>query len=127
VEVITVEKTKLRAAVQKNRDLHKAIFDEAVIGYKEEAVRLLEAHIERIKAGKVGYVAVSLPMPVNHTRDYDRILAILDMEVAQIIELTEDEFAKYVQDDWSWKREFIGTAQTYNSSTGLKIDLSSLK
>lgn len=112
---ITVKKDDLRKAIQKNRDGHRAIFEEAVEGYRKEAVKLLEGHIARIKSGKVLRVSVSLPEPSDHTSDYDRILAMLDMSVDDEILLDENDFAAYVMDDWVWKSQFITTNSAYSA------------
>jgi hypothetical protein len=35
------------------------------------------------------------------------------METREEIELTEQEFAQYVMDDWSWKGQFTATNSAY--------------
>jgi hypothetical protein len=117
MKTVKVNKSALLSAVSENRDGHRKIFEEAVAGYKAEATRLLEGHLARIKDGKLVAVFVQLPVPLDHTRDYDRVLRMVNMSVDPEIELTEQDFAQYVMDDWMWKREFLNTAVTYNSPT----------
>lgn len=117
MKVVKVNRGALLGVIQENRDKHRAIFQEALDGYKDEALRLLNGHIDRIKRGKVSTVFVSLPAPQDHTRDYDRILRMLNMSVDAEVELSEPDFAQYVMDDWAWKREFLTTASVYNSAT----------
>jgi hypothetical protein len=112
---ITVEKHELVAKVKENREAHRAIFLEAVEGYRAEAVRQLEAHIERIKDGHLPEVRVVLPAPSDHTADYDRVLAMLDWETAATIKIAEEDFAAYVMDDWHWKRQFLTTNSAYSA------------
>lgn len=119
---IVVKKADLRAIVQKNRDAHRAIFEEAVAGYRTQSVAILEDHIARIRAGKVVRVSVVLPFPEDHTRDYDRVLAMLDMDLQEEIELEEHDFAQYVQDDWSWKRQFLFSNSSYSTSASTQLD-----
>jgi len=111
---VTVNKIALRKAVQENRDEHRKIFEEAVVGYKKRAVELLEDHIKRIEKGKIERIAVSLPVPEDHTHDYDRVLKMLDMSVAEEIELDEHRFAQYVMDDWQWQRQFLSDSSAYS-------------
>ena len=108
------DKQELVEIVQKNRDQHRAIFEEAVEGYRKQAVEQLEAHIVRIKRGELMHVAVSLYRPEDHTRDYDRLLKMLHMTRQAEIELSEGQFAEYVLDDWSWKRQFLTSNRMYS-------------
>ena len=119
---VTVPKDDLISKVTENRTKHKAIFDEAVEGYKKEGIKQLEAHIERIKSGKLMSVSVHLPQPVNHTRDYDRVLSMLSMEVNPTVTVDEETFASYVMDDWAWKRQFLTTNSAYSMSARQSLD-----
>lgn len=112
---ITVEKDVLIEKVLENRTAHRAIFLEAVEGYRVEAVRQLEAHIERITNGDLVEVYVRLPAPSDHTSDYDRVLAMLDMHVGGMVTVDEESFSAYVMDDWHWKRQFLTTNSAYSA------------
>lgn len=37
----------------------------------------------------------------------------MEMETRSQIELTEEEFAQYVMDDWRWKGQFAATTASY--------------
>jgi len=39
------------------------------------------------------------------------------MSVEEVIELTEDEFAMYVMDQWSWKNSFTRTTTMYTGGS----------
>jgi hypothetical protein len=56
---------------------------------------------------------ISLPMPEDHTDDYERAIKMLDLDVREDIELTEQEFAQYVLDDWGWKDQWTTTNSAY--------------
>jgi len=116
MDKVTVKKDELMKLVQKNRDGHKAIFDEAVEGYRKAAEKLLEKHLAAIKKGSLTTVYVNMPRPVNHTKEYDRVIAMLQMSIADEIEVNEKDFAMYAMDDWSWKQEFLRTNSEYSSS-----------
>lgn len=116
------KKQDLIETISKNRDEHQRIFDEAVRGYKDQLVKELEAHIERIKRGEVIRVYISFPQPENHTRDYDRILKMLEMTPLEQVELGETQFSQYVLDDWNWKRAFLSTNATYSSSAATALE-----
>lgn len=111
---VTVSKDELTKIVTENRGEHRAIFEEAVDGYKKRAVELLEEHIARIKKGKLERVSVSLPVPEDHTSDYDRVLKMLAMSVDDEVTLDEQTFAEYVMDDWGWQKQFLASSSVYS-------------
>lgn len=113
---VTVKKEELRAKVQANRDAHKAIFDEAVEGYRAKIVGLLEDHLKRVKKGKMEAIKIWLPIPEDHTNDYNRVLAMLDMSVDAEITIDQNTFASYVMDDWHWKNEFLTASSAYSAT-----------
>src|SRR4051794_586213 len=81
MDQVVVEKDKLREALQKNRETHRAEFETALEGYYTRSIELLEEHIERIRRRKVEAVFVSLPIPEDHTDDYDKALLTLEWTV----------------------------------------------
>jgi hypothetical protein len=122
MESVTVMRGDLIEKMKANRDEHRAIFEEALEGYRARAIEILEEHLERIKKGKVERVAVMLPIPEDHTRDYDRVLMMLDMSVDEQIQLDERRFQQYVLDDWTWQREFLTASSNYSSRARGKFD-----
>lgn len=113
---IKVDVTELRDKVATNRTAHRAIFEEAVEGYKKRSLAILEEHIAEVKSGRMTRIAVSLPYPEDHTADYDRVLAMLDMSLENSIEIDETTFSSYVMDDWQWKRQFLTSNSAYSAT-----------
>lgn len=114
MENIRVDKKQLISDLKKNRGKHRAIFDQAVEGYKKLAVRQLTDHIKRIQKGKLVEVYVRLPLPEDHTRDYDRVIQMLEFSLDDTVPLSESDFRAYVQDDWDWKRAFLSSSAAYS-------------
>jgi hypothetical protein len=121
VKDIVVPKETLLAKLRENRDAHQAIFEEAVEGYKKRAVELLEGHIERIRKGSLERVHVVLPMPENHKDDYDRVIAMLEMDISNTVEIPEDDFTAYVMDDWAWKHGFLTSTASYSDTASAML------
>ena len=113
---VTIKKDEALAKLHENRAAHKAIFDEAVEGFRKQAVKFLRDEIKRISAGEVKRVVINMPRPVDHTRDYDRVIAMLEMSVDEEVTVTQYDFASYIMDDWEWKREFLTTNSKYSVS-----------
>lgn len=113
---ITVKKDKVLEILRKNRAAHKGIFDEAVEGYKREALARLEQEIARIQRGSLAAVYVQVPTPVNHTNDYDRAIGMVEMHEGDDVQLSEDDYSQYVMDDWAWKHDFLSRNSGYSST-----------
>lgn len=116
MEDVTVQRDKLLEELRRNREAHKAIFDEAMDGYAKEAEAQLQRHLDEVRAGKIKVISVHLPVPEEHTKDYDRAIKMVEMSVADQITLDEHDFASYVMDDWAWKRQFLTSNSTYSGT-----------
>jgi hypothetical protein len=114
MEQVVVKKDHLRDALEANKATHRAEFEQALAGYRTRSIELLEEHIARIKNNKVEQVFVSLPMPEDHTDDYDKALLTLEWTVFDEVVLSIREFDCYVRDNWVWKNEFATTNALYS-------------
>lgn len=117
MELVRVNKKSLREIVQKNRDAHRKAFEDAVDGFRLRAVAELESRIAEVKKGRHFDQFLRLPEPEDHTKDYDRILRMLDLSLDDEIMLAEDDLQAYVMDDWAWKNQFTTTNTFYAGDT----------
>jgi len=114
MQTVTIEKTRLREVLVANKATHEAEYAEAMDGYREEFDRQLALKRKQLKKGELPLAYFNdLPMPVDHTEDYDQVLAMLDYSVDENIELAHQEFGNYVLDDWAWKQKFNVTNSSY--------------
>jgi hypothetical protein len=116
VNDIKVRKADLIGAMKANRETHRAGFEEAMVGFRGAFMSKLDKMIEDAMHNYKYAQAVGLMMPEDHSSDYDRVIQMLEMDVEEVIELSETEFAQYVQDDWGWKKQWTTTNSYYNSS-----------
>jgi hypothetical protein len=112
---IRVNKSNLIDILQKNRDAHKAIFVEAMENFRKMAIETLEENLKNAKSGKPLVLHVNLTIPRDMTREYDRVIKMLNMSEDAEIFLEEDDFQQYVQDDWGWKQQFLHTNSVYSA------------
>lgn len=103
MQTVSVKKAELLAIVQTNRDQHRAAFEKAFAGYQKECMEVLQNNLDALLKDSKHIVVFFEQPPADHTDDYDRVIAMLKMSVDENIELTNLDFAKYVQDDWDWK------------------------
>lgn len=114
---VKVKRTELLDKLKVNREAHRGIFLDAQVGYREQAIREIEQMLQEARSGKRIRRAVSLIEPIDQTREYDRVIAMLEMSVDDVIELDEVSFRQYVLDDWSWKQQFLAVNSTYTAQT----------
>jgi hypothetical protein len=50
---------------------------------------------------------------MDQTKDYDRVIRMLEMTVDEIITIGAVEFQQYVMDDWTWKEQFTASNSAY--------------
>jgi hypothetical protein len=110
---VTVSKTELLEILRKNRDAHRDIFLKAQIGYRKLAIEELDKMLADAREGKRIIRQITLVEPQDHTRDYTRVIQMLEMSQADSIKVTESQFRCYVQDEWNWKDQFIGSTAGY--------------
>lgn len=65
------------------------------------------------EGGKVK-LNIELTVPVEHTKDYERVIRMLTMSTADEITISESQFTQYVMDEWNWKAGFVGSTAMYN-------------
>lgn len=112
---ITVSKSNLALTLKTNRDNHRAFYEEAVEVYRKEAARLAKEQAELMLRGEIKAVRVSIPVPEDHTEDYNRIIAMLEWSIGDTFELSEQDFSQYVNDDWGWKASFAANTMSYTN------------
>src|SRR3954468_2858379 len=100
-------KEQVLERLRENRANHEKIFLEAQEGFKAAVIKELEARLEAARKGQGISRYLNLAEPVNQLKDYDRAIAMLEMSLDEEIELDEKQFAQYMQDDWSWKGQFL--------------------
>lgn len=114
---ITVMKKELIDKIRQNRDEHREVFEQALEGYRELVTEQLEKRIKRLQAGKKIEETLRFVIPEDHTEDYDRVIAMLEMDVSgDTITLEEDLYAMYVDNDWAWAKNFAISNAGYTAS-----------
>jgi hypothetical protein len=115
---ITVPKDELLRVMRGNRDKHRTVFLAALDGYTQEKRRLLEDELKRIAADRrPRELRLLLSVPEDHTRDYDRVIGMLEMDTSETFTLDEQTYAQYVADDWAWKRAWAKMSSRYAAAS----------
>jgi len=112
---IKVNKEQLIKQIKENKELHIKEFEEAKILYKEEALKQLMNLKSKVVANHLG-IHLDLITPVDNSDNYDKIIQMFEWEVEKEVELEQNEFTEYVQDE----TDFAVTAKMSNSAYMVK-------
>jgi hypothetical protein len=109
---IKVNKAKLIAKIKENKDAHIVAYGKAVIAYKNEAIKQLTEITKKVNDGDMT-VRLSLTTPVDNRKNYDKIIDMFDWEVEDEVELEQQEFNEYVQDETEFARHALMSNSMY--------------
>ena len=110
---VTIKKDDLLNAIRANRNKHASTFEEAHAHYRSAAIVEFATMLDNAKIGKTIQRALTLVEPTQHIDDYDCVIRMLEMSVADEITVTEGQFKNYVLDKWSWTSKFAESTSRY--------------
>lgn len=116
MDSIKVDKAKLLDKLRENRAKHSDQFTKAAAGYRAKVIEVLEERLTEARSGKSPNLQFYLPLPIDQTKAYDRVIGMLEMSLDDVIELEEQEYQKYVMDEWSWSAQATTTNTMYTTS-----------
>lgn len=129
MNTVRVSKNRIHDALTKNRDEHAEKWQKAYDAWRAETLaKLKKAHhyfrreIEQNQApcgdGKsrnLRQPSFDMPPP-RYLAEYDRALAQIEWSIDDYIELTQNDFRRYVLDEWDWKISFASNKYTEMAS-----------
>lgn len=113
MQEVKLNRLELLEKVEKNRSAHRDLFLKAQEGYREDVIAELDRMLHDAREGKGIRRSISLPEPMDHTKEYDRVIAMLKMSVDDTVVLESREFDQYVLDNWEWKNLATSTNRRY--------------
>jgi hypothetical protein len=120
VNSVTVQRDELLRRIKANREAHRSLFLAAQDGFRARVVEELDQMLQDARDGRKPIrLLVGLVEPQDHTKDYDRVIAMLEMSTESEVTVHEEKFQCYVMDDWAWKAAVFHANTTY--ATGGKL------
>jgi len=110
----TVKKEELLARLRENRLEHRENFLRGLVGYKKLMLEEMERRVEELRQGRMVSRTIGFEEPCDYTKEYDRVIEMLEMSVDDEITITGTEFRQFVMDDWSWKEHFLANVTSYH-------------
>lgn len=120
-----------------NREKHKREYEEAVEGYRVDALNLLMSQGGKLvelfakwksllKDPKCEAPELSIPCdlwtfdiqrPKSHLPDYDLAIKTLRLVATETVSLSRSEVSFYVDDNWAWKESFVNISNAYKGKS----------
>lgn len=109
----TVVKAWLINTVKQNRGKHRETFLAVQEKFRERVIEEFEKRLALAREGRRVDLYVHLVEPKDQTRDYDRIIGMLEKSTETDITLDEKDYERYVMDRWDWKDQWKTVSATY--------------
>lgn len=110
---VRIDKDELLAVLIENHERHRETFEKAQEGYRKRIIEELDRRLADARAGRKIDLAFRMPVPEDHTEDYEREIRMLKMETGDVITLSSREFDWFVMDNWGWKTGFTMSSSPY--------------
>lgn len=113
MDQIKVDKAKLIKTLKRNRKKHREIFLRAQETYRQRMIEELDRALDEAKNGGKIIRAFSLPVPEDHTDEFDTVIQMMEWHEGNKIWLTEREVRVYIKNDWGWQASFAANTASY--------------
>lgn len=113
MDTVTVDKARLVETLIQNRDEHRAIFEKAQEVYREQMIAELDRALTEARRGGKIVRAFALPVPEEHTEDFNTAIKMLEWHEGEQVEISTHEFLNYVENNWGWQRSFVANTGSY--------------
>lgn len=111
---VTVKKEELLVRVRSNRADHHDLYVKAWEAFKRRVIEELEDMHAAARKGEIRQY-VGLTAPQDHTAEYDRAIAMLEMSVDDQVTIDAQQFAELVRNEWAWFNQTRHINSTYAS------------
>lgn len=117
MNTVRISKKKLLDQLEKNRNDHKFIYDAAMEGFKKSVVTALYDAYKKAQKGEEYITDMDLDEPVCHLDEYNNIIARVNWNESDFIELDRREFDQFILDKWDWQYNFLTSSSSYSMSS----------
>lgn len=112
---ITVSKAELIETLKDNREMHRTIFLQGQKVYRAKMIEELDRALDEAKNGGAIRRAFALPVPEDHTEDYDTVISMLEWDEGAKVVLSYHDFQTYVENKWGWRASFAANTESYTA------------
>lgn len=115
LEKTNISRNKLKAKLEENLNDHKELYAEALRVWKDDYQKYVKEFASKVKGGDFKQSFYPPTKPTSYAKEYEQVIAQLDMSSDENIELNRNEFRQYVLDEWSFNPSFYTSFVTASS------------
>jgi hypothetical protein len=128
VKTILIERSRLQATLSANLEIHKKEYAEAKAGYEEKRLELIRRLADvathccakNTEANRKGIHEsynefARLEKPQDHSSEYEQAIALMEWETRDKVDISINDFERFVRDNWSWKSQFKNAHSNYTT------------
>ena len=115
---VRVEKQNLLDTLKSNKIKHYKDYQKAKKGFITLLRKELKDMLEDLDNGHSVELRFDNTKPQSFINDYDEVIEMLEMSVDTQLEVTHEQFKKWVKDDWDWKSGWSSSNSIYLSAAG---------
>ena len=114
---VKMNRLELLKIVKENATKHVADYDEAVEDYKVAVLKVAQENLKKAKTADLSkFKFRAMPTaPQNFAEKYSRAIRMLELSIADTLEIEEHIFNQLVMDEWGWKQQFVAQSALYKS------------
>jgi hypothetical protein len=112
---VQVNREQLLAKVKENRERHATEYAEAVRGWCRKVYEAAEQVMALANSGELRSLdkLTRLHRPKTYLKDYDRVIATLELATDETLELNDADADCLIADNWQWKHEWTASNLDY--------------
>lgn len=137
---VTVSKDELLRILKENLEAHNEVYNASTQAYFEslrvefeqkvakakDLLKLLKGKLENITQDNIfaGIYELSSSLsqgktrkPESHEADYTSAIRKVELSIHSEFTLTNQDFERYILNNWEWKEDFINTASSYTGGS----------
>ena len=114
---VKVSRVRLLEQLRVNLRRHRTIYQEAVVGFNEQARKKLEQVLRRVTGTEDIYL--NLTAPKDYSEAYKTAIEMLEWSNDDEITLSASEFRKLAQDKWDWMDTWLASNSAVSETAAL--------
>ena len=115
-----MERDKILEILKANLETHRTAYEEAWKNYLIAVADTL-SEVEAAVADNVVDFSplLNLPVPKDYSTEYEEAISMFSYTDDLDIQLTQEEFRRYILDKWNWGRGFLASNSAYLTQSTL--------
>jgi hypothetical protein len=115
---VKVKKSELLTTLKLNLKHHQIDVEEALILRHTETREYFESKLDSLTKNPDYQIKerITFPIPEDNSKEYEKVIRMVEMTQDDIIELDESQFDMLVMDNWGFKNTLIQTSAFYGKS-----------